>query len=189
MNAKQRLSILTFPQFYDGTELGLNIVVLPRDQNPLANATEQDPVIPDAPPFADAQLSFTAGIFDTLSVFPHNHPPVVPIALPTATPADARAVFEAVAAQMDIVNIGTMNRDADLALIDPKHKPPLARPRALTVKKYLPESYRDAFHFTSPRHANLVTDDSYHCAIEGAKPVSGFERSPEFISWGRVFAH
>ena len=189
MNANQRFSILTFPQFYDGTELGLNIVVLPRDQNPLANAIEQEPGIPDAPPFADAQLSFTAGIFNTLSVFPHNHPPVAPApALPTAAPADARAIFEAVAAQLKIFP-HTINRNMDLAAIPADRKPPAARPKADTVKKYLPESYRTAFHFTSPRHANLVTDDSYHCAIRGAKKVDGFQRSPEFISWGKVFAH
>ena len=46
MNQNQRFSILTFPQFYDGTELGLNIVVLPRNQNPLANAIDGEPTIP-----------------------------------------------------------------------------------------------------------------------------------------------
>ncbi len=35
MQPNQRLSIMTFPQFFDGNELHLNIVVLPRDHNPL----------------------------------------------------------------------------------------------------------------------------------------------------------
>src|SRR5690349_21515933 len=144
MNANQRLSILTFPQFYDGAELGLNIVVLPRDQNPLANAIEQDPTIPDAPPFADAQLSFTARIFDTLGVFPHTQPTVTPVALPTAAPANARAIFEAVAAQLKIANLGTTNRNIDLDARPKEQKPPDALPREQTVMKYLPESYRGA---------------------------------------------
>ena len=189
MNPNQRFSILTFPQFYDGANLGLHIVVLPRDQNPLANAIEQQPPIPDAPPFADAQLSFTASIFNTLSVFPHNHAPIQGLALTTTPPSDARAIFEAVAAQLNIVNLGTTNRNVDLAAIPAEHKPPAAVPRERTVKKYLPESYRGAFNFRSPRHANLVTDDTYHCAVKNGKLVPGFQRSPEFISWGKVFAH
>src|SRR4030095_10967726 len=93
MNPNQRFSILTFPQFYDGANLGLNIVVLPRDQNPLANAIEQEATIPDAPPFADAELSFTASVFNTLSVFPHNHAPIQGLALTTSPPSVAPAVF------------------------------------------------------------------------------------------------
>ena len=57
-------------------------------------------------------------------------------------------------------------------------------------EEYLPARvYRQAFNFSSPRHANLVTDDSYHCAITRAPsscPV--FTRSGEFVSWGQVFA-
>ena len=117
MNPNQRFSILTFPQFYDGAELGLNIVVLPRDQNPLANAIEDEATIPDAPPFADAQLSFTASIFDSLSGFPHNHAPIQGLALPTVAPANSRAIFEALAAQLSIVNLDTTNRNLDLAAI------------------------------------------------------------------------
>lgn len=189
MNLNQRLSILTFPQFYDGANLGLNIVVLPRDQNPLANAIEQHATIPDAPPFADAQLSFTASLFNTLAVFPHNRAPIQGLALPTAAPGNARAIFEALASQLSITNLTTTNRNADLAAIPPDRRPPAARPREQTVKKYLPGSYREAFNFRRPRHANLVTDDTYHCAVKGGKLVTPFPRSPEFISWGQVFAH
>lgn len=189
MNPNQRFSILPFPQFYDGAQLGLNIVVLPRDQNPLSGAIEQHPSIADAPAFADAALSFTAGIFDSLSVFPHNHPPISGLALPTVAPGQARPIFESIAAQLDIVNLSTTNRNADLAAIPAAHKPPAARPRERTVKKYLPRSYRQAFHFTGPRHGNLVTDDSYHCAIKDGKVVPGFQRSPDTVSWGKVFAY
>ena len=43
MNPNQRFSILTFPQFFDGAELAVSIVVLPRDQNPLSDAIVQHP--------------------------------------------------------------------------------------------------------------------------------------------------
>src|ERR1700712_3791502 len=114
MNPNQRFSILTFPQFFSGDTLDVNIVVLPRDQNPLTGAIVGHPTIPDAPAFADAQLKFTASIFDDLAVFPHNYAPVSGIPLTTPSPNDARAVFEALAAQLDIVNLGTTNSNDDL---------------------------------------------------------------------------
>ena len=94
MNTNQRFSILTFPSSTTAPSSG-STSSLPRDQNPLAKAIEDEPTIPDAPPFADAQLSFTASIFDSLSGFPHNHAPIQGLALPTAPPANSRAIFEA----------------------------------------------------------------------------------------------
>jgi hypothetical protein len=189
MRDNQRFSILTFPQFFDGTTLDVHIVVLPRDQNPLADAIVNHPMIPDAPPFADAQLRFTASVFDGLEVFPHSRAPINGISLPVSAPTDSRAVYEALAAQLNITKPNMTNSNADLAAIPMELKPPAARPRELTVKKYLPRTYREAFHFTRPRHANLVTDDSYHCAIRDGETVPGFERSPDVVSWGQVFAY
>ena len=118
--------------------------------------SSKTPTIPDAPPFADAQLSFTASIFDSLSGFPHNHAPIQGLALPAAAPANSRAIFEALAAQLEIVNLNTTNRNVDLAAIPKERKPPAARPREQTVKKYLPESYRAGVQF----HAVRVTPTS-----------------------------
>ncbi len=42
------------------------------------------------------------------------------------------------------------------------------RPRSSagqSVKKYLPDSYRQSFNFVAPRTPNAVTDDAYHCAV------------------------
>jgi hypothetical protein len=192
MNPNQRFSILTFPQFFDGESLRLHVVVMPRDQNPLSQAIEQQPPIPDAVAFADAELSFTASIFDSLIGHPHNFAPVAGIPLPVEAPADPRAIFEALAPQLDIVNLNATNRNVDLAALAAQHpelKPSAARPTELTVKKYLPLSYRKAFHFTRPRHKNLVTDQSYHCAVKDGELVPGFERSPDAVSWGKVFAY
>ena len=189
MNPNQRFSMMTFPQFFDGSELTVNIVVLPRDQNPLSGAIEQHPTISDAVAFADAQLSFTASIFDSLSVFPHNHAPIAGIPLTVDVPGNPRGIYEALAAQLNITNLSGTNSNADLAAIPAEFKPAAARPEELTVKKYLPKSYRAAFNFTTPRHKNTVTDDSYHCALKDAKKVPGFQRSPDVVSWGKVFAY
>lgn len=189
MNANQRFSILTFPQFYDGEALTVHIVVIPRDQNPLSPAIEQENPIPDAIAFADARLSFTASIFNGLSVFPHNHAPIASLPLAVDAPGNAREIFEALGNHLSIANFNATNRNVDLDAIPAEHKPAAARPEALTVKKYLPHTYRGAFNFTSPRHRNAVTDDSYHCAIKSGKNVSGFQRSSNIVSWGKAFAY
>jgi hypothetical protein len=195
MNADQRFSILTFPQFFDGEELRLNIVFMPRDQNPLADAITDHPVIKgdvSRPPFADAHLVFRANIFDSLIDHPHNFPPVQ-APLEVVAPANPRAIFEALAAVPEL-EITELTENSNLALDklaqnNPKLKPSDARATELTVKKYLPRSYRKAFHFTRPRHKNLVTDNSYHCAVKEAQFVPGFERSTNAVSWGKVFAY
>ncbi|MBM4259674.1 MAG: hypothetical protein FJ147_27730 [Deltaproteobacteria bacterium] len=83
-----------------------------------------------------------------------------------------------------IANLDQINKDLDTN----SDKADATVSEALSVKKYLPVSYRKAFNFTTPRTRNAVTDDSYHCAIRDAQKIPGFKRSPDDISWGKVFA-
>ncbi|MFG1933736.1 hypothetical protein ACGFK1_24300 [Mycobacterium sp. NPDC048908] len=189
MEPNQRFSILTFPQYFDGSELNVNIVVLPRDQNPLKGAISAEAAIPDAPAFADAEFNFTAAIFDDVSVFPHNYAPITGVPLPVDEPDDPRAVFQALAAQLQITNLDYTNRNVDLASLSKDSKPPDPKPLDMTVKKYLPRTYREAFNFTRPRNANMVTDDSYHCAIRDGQKDPTFTRDGNAVSWGQVFAY
>jgi hypothetical protein len=189
MNPNQRFSIMTFPQFFDGNELSMNIVVLPRDHNPLNPAIVPNLASEAAPAFADAQLAFTASIFDGLSTFPHDAAPISGISLNTANPANARDIFEALANHMTIVNTDVVNTNINLDSIPNEHKPEQPRTMEKTCFKHLPKSYTTSFNFTSPKTKNAVTDDSYHCAVKGAKYQPNFERSPENVSWGKVFAY
>ena len=72
MDPNRRFSILPFPQRYEDGTLLLNIVVLPRNQNPLVPAIEASATIPDSPAFADAQLAFSAHLAGSLAAFPFN---------------------------------------------------------------------------------------------------------------------
>jgi len=190
MNPNQRFSILTFPQFFDGQELSINIVVLPRNQNPLNPAIVPDLGTTEAPAFADAELSFTANIFDSLSVFPHNFAPIPNLPLASNVPANSRDIFEALGNHFNIINAGAVNSNANLAIIPQEHRPPDALiDESRTVWKCLPDSYKRAFNFTKPRHPNAVTVDSYHCAVKDAKNVQGFKRDSDEITWGKVFAY
>ena len=157
---------------------------LPRNQNPLVSAIDGEPPLAGAAPFADAKLSFAARIVSGLSGLPGATPAPAPRPLVTAQPIQARPLFEALANQFSIINLGAQNTNANLA--------PLGAPVPTTleksVKKYLPYSYRNQFNFVAARTPNAVTDDSYHCAVRGAAPKPGFVPSPDKISWGQVFA-
>jgi hypothetical protein len=186
MEQNRRFSILPFPQNFDGNTLTLNIVVLPRNQNPLRPAIEGHATIPDAAAFADANLLFEAHIVSSLAGFPNNFSANAIRGLPTVQPANARALFEALANNFSLTNLGVANNNANVN--NPLNDPPPKAKTGYPVRKYLPETYRKAFNFTTPRTKAAVTDDSYHCAIRNAKKVPGFQKSPDTISWGKVFA-
>lgn len=186
MEPNRRFSILTFPQSFDGNTLTLNIVVLPRNQNPLQPAIEQHGVIPDAPAFADAQLSFEARVVSSLIGFPNNHSADAVVPLAVAQPANTRPLFTALANRFSVTNAGVANTNANVN--NPLNDPPPKAKTGFPVRKYLPVSYQNQFNFTTPRTRAAVTDDSYHCAVRNAGKVPGFQRSPETISWGKVFA-
>ncbi len=185
MEKPRRFTLLPFPQRYDGGTLTLNIVVMPRNQNPFNAPIVNYPGIPNgAAAFAEAKLSFEARIVSSLSAFPFAELPGISKAVQTAPPAQALDLFQALANNFKIKDTNPTNEDLD----NNWDKAKKAVSEDLTVKKYLPVSYRQAFNFTTPRHRNAVTDDSYHCAVRDAGLAPGFKRSPETISWGKVFA-
>lgn len=182
----RRFALLPLPQYFDGSTLSLNIVVLPRNQNPLSDAIEQNgPTVPDAPSFADAQLSFDAKIITGLGNFPNTLSTNDTRSLTVTRPSNVRPLFQALANQFQISPLNTKNID----LSANPDKAPAAVNQDRSVKKYLPLSYRSAFNFTNPRTPNAVTDDSYYCAIRNAGKVPGFPVSSDVVSWGRVFAY
>src|SRR4030095_5237272 len=186
MEPNWRFTLLTFPQFFDGNILKLNIVVLPRNQNPLSKAIEGDPTIPEAPSFAEANFSFEARIIthpDVLaSTSPSKH-----VLLAVSKPSNVKKLFEVLGDKFEIKNKAAQNTFANInSPLDLDRIPePLEKERS--VKKYLPLSYRKSFNFIAPRTENAVKDDSYHCAVRDAKLNPTFPKSSEEISWGRVF--
>lgn len=191
MHDYQRFSILPFPQEFDGNnQLRLRIVVLPRDQNPLnpAIVPQLVPGPTPAPAFADANFSFTANVFTSLAGYPTNTPDEPNILLTTNAPGNKRELLEAMGNHLQITNGGTTFDNTNINL-QGLEQPEAAQPVERTVRKHLPKSYCQSFNFTGPRTKNATTDDSYACALRDAEYVPTFQRDPDAVSWGKVFAH
>src|ERR1700752_1885782 len=102
MEKNRRFSLLPFPQFFDGNTLTLNLVVLPRNQNPLKPAIEQHPTIPDTPAFANASFALEAKIVSGLSSFPHSLAATSSQSLAIIPPTQAQEIFQALGKNFSI---------------------------------------------------------------------------------------
>ena len=181
INPNLRFTIFAFPQNFDGSVLKVNIVFLPRNQNPLAAAINGSVTIPDAPSFATAKISFVAKIINSLENFPVTTSPISLQPLVTAPSGDRTLLFQALASQFQISNLSASNANITTSI-----QPPVKTENS--VKKYLPLSYRKSFNFINPV-VNGKIDDSYQCALKKIADNSGFTPSADTISWGQVFSH
>jgi hypothetical protein len=183
-----RLSLLTFPQRYDGARLHVRILVVPRldagwSGDPLQPLILNFPVPGDATDaFADADLRFEARVLAGLDRFPTSVAPDVVEPLPAASGvvATSRPLFESLVAPLP--GRFKLTPGAPRLAGEPEDR--------FAISKYLPRSYRESFVFTGPRTKGAVTDDSYHCAIKAkAKPNPAFVSTPDTVSWGQVYAY
>jgi hypothetical protein len=172
---------MVFPQGFDGQKLALNLVLIPRNQDPFNENTGLAGPDDKATAFADLKPQFEIGVARGLDEF-HltssqplaNHPEK--IAVNVAESVNKKVLLQAIAADFGAkINLDNTTDKAETAEI--------------TLNKYLPETYRDSFNFTSPRIKNAKTDDSYHCTIKkDKKKIPGWKNNDD-LSWGQVFAH
>lgn len=182
-----RLTLLMFPQRYDGERLHVRLLLVPR-QNASWNGSPLEPLIssfPNAgdrtPALADADLQFEARFVTGLGMVPTNAAAAAVSPLPQASGvvATARPLFESLVAPLP----GRFRLSPGM--------PRLAKPVSdkFEISKWLPRSYRKAFVFTGPTARGAVTDDSYHCAMRAkTTPNLSFVESPDTVSWGKVIA-
>lgn len=182
MEPNRLLTLIALPQRFDGENLHLNIVVIPRNKNPETLWPLTVPGPPTSVPgFSDFHPEFTLAVVKGTNEFPIHapgNPAFTPIDVPvTVSKAENKAqLIKEVAASFNM----TIGDDAE-TLQAPK-------PESKTIKKYLPATYRKSFNFTQPRHPNAVTDDSYECAIRDKTPPGPIVPRSK-LSWGKVFAH
>ena len=169
-----RLTLLAFPQFWNGTQIGLRVLVLPKG-NP------QEPLVLSAPSFAEANLRLDAVLVSGLEKMPTPGVETGRERLDIA-PSDERAeIFDALASVFTIViPLGTQPTGAERLL----------RPAKTRILKFLTPSYREAFAFHAPRTEFAVVDDRYKCALTETNLATRPPRPPpsDLVTWGQVIA-
>ncbi|PVE22797.1 hypothetical protein DC522_19360 [Microvirga sp. KLBC 81] len=173
--ARPRLLILPLLQAWEPAtaSLRVNVLLLPdtHPRKPLSDGWGTP--IPPAPSFEGATLSLQAGFSSDLDTLPT----LIAIDLTAhrfslQPPAEQEAILDELETRFPIT-------------LPPKAHVPSAATR---LGKYLPESYRGAFAFVSPRTSLAFVDDRYHCALrcrpKGPPPVP---RTPA-LSWPEAIA-
>jgi hypothetical protein len=163
-----QLTLMTFPQSWDGNDIRLRVLALPRG-NPL------EPLVPGAPSFATAELRLNAVVIPSLHRLPTALDATAPATLLLNQPADREALFQKLT---EVIDIKTAP------------EPTNPRPPGTRVMKFLTESYRQAFRFDRPRTAFAVVDDSYECALTDSRIAQQPRRAPptKELRWGQVMA-
>lgn len=189
--APEKLRVLTFPQRINGNQLELNVLVLPTQQllnqsTPFNSQLTEGGVV-QLPSFLNADLQLEVKTIKGLSTYPFSDEMVLngegttADTFPTtlAYPPNMAKLYEALYVQFKLeTSSANPNEGAP---------PPLAASDG--IRKYLPNTYRTAFNFTTPRTEFAKTDDSYHCAIKRTgKPNPAFKQSKDDVTWGRVIA-
>jgi len=187
----EKLRILTFPQRIAGRKLDLHVLLLPTQR--LLNVLDPFPSVLDPgntvklPKFIKATLKLSVDAISGLGSYPFSNPANLTDGatlqtLPTAAafPGNLPALYEGLATQFKLVD-ETSAKNTEGA--------PTPVSDADGIRKYLPNSYRTAFNFTTPRTQFAKTDDSYQCAIKRSSEKNpAFKQSPDDITWGRVVA-
>ncbi|MDO8967280.1 hypothetical protein [Algoriphagus sp.] len=187
MEPRRILTLMTFPQRFDGEELTVNIVVVPRNNDPFMPWPTglSNPYPSEVTGFANLNPEFQLAIVRGTDDFPlsnattESRKPI--LRKVDIIPASNKADFISRVAKSFKVEIS----DTTDKLPDPV---PLAESGKRGIKKYLPLSYRSRFNFTVPRHPNAVTDDSYECAVRDKVELIENYKPKSNISWGKVFA-
>jgi hypothetical protein len=192
-----RFTIMALPQSVDAAGvLTLNILFVPRNISPLEEVNTVFNVSGKAPAFVDVKPEFDIRVVNNPDEFPGKIPgpentlsPLVPLDYSTL-------MTELYKTLRDAKDINNKPKYFDIDENRSTDKNPASKHRAqkadlvrdTAIRKYLPESYRQAFNFTSPRIKNAVTDDSYHCAMRDQTPPAAFTPDNK-VSWGKVYAH
>ena len=161
-----RLMLLPFLQGFDGAELSVRLLTAPQT-DPTA------PPAPGMPPFDQAAFHIELRLDADPTQPPGLAAPAAVVARTLPVPPDAAALLAALNAQFGI--------DASVGPVD-------GRVGAPRIMKFAPTPYRLATGYGGG-NPNLVTDDSYHCALKAPVPPGiSLEVTPPVMSWGKVLA-
>ena len=158
------LSLLVFPQEWDGAQLGMNLLVLP-SRNPLA------PLSPTGPQFAGTTYQLQIVVVPDIESPPVDNDPLAKLTPFTAVPAAAAlTIWQKLADALNIVS---------------RPLKPLA---SVSIRKSLPESYTSAFQFDGPRTDRAVLGDEFACSVRAKDPGVNAPPPANELTWGEVIS-
>jgi hypothetical protein len=169
-----RLNLLPYLQEWDGANLQIRLLAIPRD-SPL------DPLIsgltPPGPSFATANFKFDVCLVQGLGAIPIIGTPTTPVLVTPSFPAQAESLF---------------NELANVFTIDPAPAPAKPRQAGRQIRKYLPPTYRDAVGFSGHRSTLTVSNDEYYCLMHSGASKPPYKKikppvNPKY-AWGKVIA-
>ena len=116
-------------------------------------------------------MKFVAQLIPSLENLPAPAGVTAQVPLTTVSPTGVRSLFQQLAAQFSIV---------------PNAPGQTPRRVGYSTRKYLPDSYRNAFNFDRPSTPFALTDDTYHCLLENWPVKTPQPPPPATVTWGRV---
>jgi hypothetical protein len=173
------ITTMAFPQRQVGKSLFLNVLSIVRNYNPLID----DDVIGLSPAWVDCNLRLQAVVINSLEDYPS-----LDFAGPTLKKYDLPGIKMSAEAKSIFTSL-----ESRFTFKDPTKAGYRSDPKTTNyqVKKYLPQTYRQSFNFTSPRNKNInVIGDEYHCAVkQNTIPDKKFaDGITDDVSWGKLFA-
>jgi hypothetical protein len=159
------LSLMAFPQNWDGAGLDLNLLMVP--------ATDPTAMLsPGGPPFSGTtylQAIFIPGL---------NSPPVDGdptskiFSISTPAPASATTLFDTLKTKLA-----------------PTPIPPTSMV-GVSIRKALPPSYTSSFAFEQPRNpAFFSLGEDFGCSIRSKDPKPLQPPPPKTVSWGQIISY
>jgi hypothetical protein len=174
----KKLFVLPFPQriefdenVAENNKLVCNVVVLPRN-SPFDNLTD------------DGNASFATGTFTLKAWLVKGNSDSLPSSGNHAGDSKYQHKEKLVKQNTNRQEVF----DALKALFDIEPSPAgLTGKQPVTLRKYLPEAYRNAFTFTQPKTGNAVTDDSYFCSLKINDFATPYVANDK-VSWAQILA-
>jgi hypothetical protein len=175
--ATPTLSLLAFPQKWDGTQLTLNILIVPvGDPTAPNNIAPTVSPAPPTPAFEKAKLALDGKLITTLNQMPDvTDPHTKSFSLGISTPSNLDAIYAEVKKSFHL---------------DPAPPPPKIRPALTSIKKVLPSSYTSAFPFEQSRSPLATPDADFGCALrDPGSPAPKKKPAPsDLTTWGKIIS-
>jgi hypothetical protein len=160
------LSLMAFPQQWDGNNFGLNVLLLPSN----------DPTVPlsaAGPKFAGSSYDLQVVFIPGLSTLPVDGDAASKVfAIATPAPANAVTLFGLLQAKLA-----------------PTPIPPTSM-AGVSIMKALPPTYTSAFPFEQPRHPEFFSlGEEFGCSMRAKDPNPLEPPPPKIVSWGQIMSY